>query len=357
MKILDQYIARTVIGGTLMALLVLAALLAFVDFVSEVGKVGHPAFAGYGVMDVIMFVLLTLPKRMYEIFPTAVLLGSLLSLGALASNSELTVMRASGMSIMRIAASVLQAGLILVILVAFVGEVLVPISERKAQTLKASSLQQNISLGGHHGFWVRDGMRYVHVGEVYPDLHLGDLEIYELDRNRQLSRVTHAESARYINDTWQLRNIKRSVILDNEVTNETLAIDQWHELLNPDLFNVVTVRPENMSALDLYRYSQYLQDNELDASHYQLAFWIKVITPVSSLVMLLIAMPFVFGSQRSGGTGQRVLIGLLLGIGFFMVNRIMNHLGQVYGIHPLISAALPVILVAILGALAIKRVR
>ena len=127
--------------------------------------------------------------------------------------------------------------------------------------------------------------------------------------------------------------------------------------MNPDLFNVVTVKPGNMSALDLYRYSEYLQNNELDASHYLVAFWIKVITPVSSLVMLLIAMPFVFGSQRSGGAGQRVLVGLLLGIGFFMANRIMNHLGQVYGMPPFMSAALPVILVAIAGTLAIKRVR
>ena len=356
MKILDQYIARTVISGTLMALLVLAALLAFVDFISEIGKVGNPAYVGYDVLDVISFVLLTLPTRMYEIFPTAVLLGSLLSLGALASNSELTVMRASGMSIMRISGSVLQAGLILVVIVAFVGEVLVPISERKAQTLKVSSLQQNISLGGKHGFWVRDSMRYMHVGQVYPDLHLGHLDIYELNEAKQLKRITYAESARYTKDTWQLKDIKRSVISDTGVTSEAIASDQWPGLLNPDLFNVVTVKPENMSALDLYRYSQYLQNNELDASHYQLAFWIKVITPVSSLVMLLIALPFVFGSQRSGGAGQRVLVGLLLGIGFFMVNRIMNHMGQVYGIHPFISAALPVMLVAIAGTLAIKRV-
>ena len=212
MKILDQYIARTVISGTLMALLVLTSLLAFVDFVSEIGKVGHPSHVGYDVVDAVLFVVLTLPKRMYEMFPTAVLLGSLLSLGALASNSELTIMRASGMSIMRIAGSVLQAGLILVVLVAFVGEVLVPISERKAQTLKVSSLQQNISLGGSHGFWVRDGYRYIHVGQVYPDFYLGGLEIYELDTAKQLSRVTRAETAQYINDTWQLRDVKRSII-------------------------------------------------------------------------------------------------------------------------------------------------
>jgi len=356
MKILDQYIARTVVSGTLMALLVLASLLAFVDFVSEVGKVGNPAYVGYNIVDVGIYVLLTLPRRIYEIFPTAVLLGSLLSLGALASNSELTVMRASGMSIMRIAGSVLQAGLILVVLVAFVGEILVPISERAAQTLKAHSLQQKISLGGTQGFWVRDNMRYLHVGQVYPDLQLGQLEIYELNEAKHITGITHAESALYKNETWQLRDIKRTTISASGVSSESIAMEEWPKLLNPDLFNVVTVQPANMSALDLYRYSQYLQNNELDASHYQLAFWIKIITPISSLVMLLIAMPFVFGSQRSGGAGQRVMVGLLLGIGFFMANRIMNHLGQVYGITPLISAALPVLLVAIAGVLAIKRV-
>lgn len=357
MKILDLYLARTVISGTLMALLVLAALLAFVDFVSEIGKVGNSAYPDYGVLDVIMFVLLTLPKRMYEIFPTAVLLGSLLSLGTLASNSELTVMRASGLSIMRISASVLKAGLVLVLLVAFVGEVLVPISERTAQTLKVSSLQQNISLGGNQGFWVRDDMRYVHVGQVYPDLHLGQLEVYEFNQARKLTRMTHADSARFENNVWKLRDIKRSTISDPGITSEQMKQFDWPDLLNPDIFNVLTVQPENMSALDLFRYSKYLQNNELDASHYLFAFWIKVVTPISSLVMLLIALPFVFSSQRSGGAGQRVLIGLLLGIGFFMVSRIMNHLGQVYGVYPLVSAALPMVLVAIVGTLAIRKVQ
>ena len=356
MKIIDKYIARTVISGTLMALLVLVSLLAFMDFVSEIGKVGDPKYSDYSVSDALMFVALTIPKHIYEIFPTSILIGSLLGLGTLASNSELTVMRTSGLSIMRISRSVLQAGLILLVFVALVGEILVPISERTAQTLKASALQKNISLGGRHGFWVRDGMRYINVGQVYPDLQLGHLEIYELDSNKRLSRVTHAVSASYLNDTWLLKDITRSIISESGVQSKKLQSEQWPGLLNPELFNVVTVKSENMSALDLYRYSQYLQDNELDASHYQLAFWIKIITPISGLVMLLITLPFVFGSQRAGGAGQRVLIGLLLGIGFFIGNRIINHMGQVYGIPPFISAALPVLLVAIAGVMAIKRV-
>ena len=353
MNTIDRYIARTIISGTLMALLVLSGLFAFIDFVAELGRVGH---GQYGLLDAIYYVILSLPKHIYEIFPTSVLLGSLLSLGALASNSELIVMRASGLSIMRIMRSVLQAGFILVVFIALVGEVLVPISERQAQTIKAVGLQQNISLGGPHGFWLRDNMRYMHVGQVYPDLHLENLEIYELDENKKLKRATHANSAQFINNTWELRGVKRSSITQTGIVSDSLTIYEWPELLNPDLFNVLSIQPANMSAMDLYRYSNYLQDNNLDASKHRLAFWIKVITPLTSLAMLLIALPFVFSSQRSGGSGNRILVGLLLGIGFFMLNRTMNHLGQVYGIDPFLSAALPVGLVAIAGMLAIRRV-
>jgi lipopolysaccharide export system permease protein len=353
MNILDRYIARVVISGTLMVLLVLGALLAFVDFVGEIGEVGK---GHYGLFDALLYVILSLPKRMYELFPTAVLLGSLLSLGGLASNSELTVMRASGISITRFVVSVLQAGLLLAVFVALVGELVVPQSERQAQTIRATALKETITFGGQHGLWARDGLRYIRVGRVYPGFQLGDLSIYELNESRQLVRVTHAASARYKDDTWQLRNIRRSSIEGDQVQKQVLTSETWPSLFNPDLFNVVGIKPANMSAVDLYRYSDYLQDNELDSSHYRLAFWIKVLTPVSSMVMLLIALPFIFGSQRSGQSGGRIMIGLLLGIGFFLLNRTMNHIGQVYGLDPLFSAALPVVVVAVAGALALRRV-
>jgi len=353
MKILDQHISKTIVNGTLMALLLLVSLLSFVDFVDEVSNVGK---AGYGLLDAAYFVLLSMPRHIYDIFPTAVLLGSLLSLGTLASNSELIVMRAAGISIARIVRSVLQSGLILVLLIALVGEVLVPMSERKAQSAKATALKQNISMGAQHGFWARDGRRYIYVGRVYPDKQMGNLEIYELDKNQQLVRETYAKSASYQNNSWQLKQVKQSSLLTDHVKTAEYKNLQWDNLLNPDIFNVVSVQPQNMSAMDLYRYSRYLQNNELDASHFKLAFWIKIMTPVSSLVMLLIALPFVFGSQRSGGAGQRMMVGLLLGIGFFMLNSTLNHVGQIYGFPPFISAVSPMILASFAGIYALRRV-
>lgn len=353
MSIFDRYIARTIVSGTLMTLFVLGSLLAFVDFVSEIGDVGK---AEYTVLNAATYVLLSLPKRLYELFPTAVLLGTLLGLGTLASNSELIVFRASGISILRIVRSVLQAGLLVVVLVALIGEFIVPSSERQAQSIRAIALKQNISLG-QHGFWAKDSQLYIHVGRVYPDYQLGNLEIYELDENKQLKQLIYARSAHYKEDSWLLKNVQRTQLLGDRILSDRLQTLEWPRVLNPDLFNVVSVKPTTMSAIDLYRYSNYLRTNDLDASHYQLAFWIKVMTPLSSMVMLLIALPFVFGSQRSTGSGYRVLVGLLLGIGFFMLNRTVNHLGQIYGLHPFISASAPVILVAIAGMFAIRKVR
>jgi len=292
-RILDNYIAKTVISGTFMVLFVLGALLVFVDFVSEMDDVGK---GQYDMLQAGLYVLLSLPKRLYELFPTAVLIGSLLSLGTLAGNSELTVMRASGVSIMRIVFSVLRAGFVLLLCVAFIGELVVPNSERQAQTLRAKNLQQTISLAGEGGFWARDGQRFLYVSHVLPEMKLGEVKIYELYKNNQLKRVTYAKSAQYMNGQWQLDGIQQTEFNDNDVVSRKIDSQIWNRLLNPDLFNVVSVEPDNMSAMDLFKYSNYLKRNELDSSQYELAFWIKVFTPISSLVMLLIAMPFVFGS-------------------------------------------------------------
>lgn len=354
MRLLDGYISRTVISGTFMVLLVLASLLAFVDFVSELDDVGK---GHYTAIKAASFVLLSLPKRLYELYPTAVLIGSLLSLGTLASNSELTVMRASGISIMRIVFSVIRAGFILLIFVALIGEFVVPLSERYAQSMRAQELRQTISLGGQGGFWARDENRFLYVSKVYPGLNLGQVSIYEFTQDNQLSRITRASSARYRHEEWLLDNVHQTEFNQGETVNRILPQEKWQTLLNPELFDVVSVQPDNMSALDLYKYSQYLKENDLESSHYQLAFWIKIFTPVSSLVMLLIALPFVFGSQRSTGAGNRMLAGLLLGIGFYLLNRTMNHIGQVYHIYPFVSASAPVFAVAIASLFAIRRVK
>lgn len=353
MNILDRYITRVVIQGTLLVLLVLVMLFAFMKLVSEINLIGQ---GDYDLVDAMVYVGLGIPRSIYDLFPTSVLVGSLLSLGTLASNSELIVMRAAGISVTRIIRSVLQTGLILALMAAVVGEVLVPPSVDKALSIKTLALHRNISVGGANGLWIRDGDVYLNVLQIYPDKRLSGIEIYEFNEQRQLQRITKASSGKYQDNEWFLKNVTRTIFTEGDVTTEKVNSEVWKKLFKPELFTVVAVQPQDMSALDLYHYSQYLENNKLDASAYRLAFWLKLIIPLSSIAMLLIALPFVFGSLRSGSSGQRIIIGIVIGVGFFIANRIMNHFGQVYGLHPLLSASMPLIIVMLVGLIALKKV-
>ncbi len=352
MNILDRYIATTVISSSLMTLLVLASLAAFFSFLGQLGDLSET----FGVWQAAEYVILSLPRRAYEVFPTSVLLGSLLGLGALASNSELVVMRASGLSVRRITLSVIKAGVILMLIAIFLGEVIGPPGEQQAQTRRADAQSKSISLQGDYGFWARDGSRFVHIRQVLPGTRLEDITIYEYNDHHELQSVTRADSARYEQDKWLLTDILQSKISTQGVTTHKIENTYWDSLLKPEVLDVLPVQPENLSAISLNKYVKHLQDNNLDSRRYELAFWIKLVTPLSVLVMLLVSMPFVFGPLRSSGTGQRILIGVLVGMGFFLLNQALNQIGLVYGFSPFLSAILPSIIFTVTGMYALKRV-
>lgn len=353
--ILDRYIASSVIRGTLSAVLVFAALFAFIALVKQFKSIGTN---DYGVLQALFYVLLILPQRLYELAPSMILLGGLISLGSMATNSELVVMRSSGITVSRIVRSVLQAGFVLAMFVAVAGEYLVPYTTSLAKTLRATAMDDRMLAGGKHGLWARDGNRYFNVQDVLPELQLRNISIYELDDERLLKKVTHAERAYFENDHWVLNDVKHSIISNEGVSTSESKQELWPALIKTGLFNVLRLDPADMSALDLMKYGDYLNENELDAVSYQLAFWIKVFMPITCIVMLLIAMPLVLNATpRSGGTGQRVLIGLLLGILFYVFNRAVNHLGVVYGLPPILSASLPLMMVVFITVVLIRRIR
>ncbi|SFM35674.1 lipopolysaccharide export system permease protein [Ectothiorhodospira mobilis] len=353
MRILRLYLIRQVIGGTLLALAVLTALDVGFAFVGEIEDVGE---GSYGWVQALVFTALTIPGRVYELFPTGVLIGALLSLGTLAENSELTAMRAAGLPVRRIAGAVLQAGGVLMVVALLLGEVVAPASERQAQGMRTFAHSERIQVGGT-GLWAREGNDYLNVQVIMPGLRLHDVRVYRFDEGRHLTEMVHAESARYTDGTWRMRGVTRSRIALEGVEVERTAEESWERLLAPELFDVVVVEPQQMSAWTLWRYITYLRDNSLDAAPYELAFWSRFTTPLSSLVMLLLALPFVFGSLRSGGAGQRLFIGILVGVGFHLLNRMLNHMGLVYGLPPLLSAALPMVLFLAVAVVALRRVR
>ncbi|MEE8429578.1 MAG: LptF/LptG family permease, partial [Gammaproteobacteria bacterium] len=118
----------------------------------------------------------------------------------------------------------------------------------------------------------------------------------------------------------------------------------WETLLSPDLLRVLVIDPRYHSIRDLARYIDYLDKNELEAGHYRLAFWANIAAPVNSLVMLLLSVPVVFGSLRSAGTGQRLLVGTLVGLSYYLLTRTIGQLSQVYDISPVVGVFAPLLL-------------
>lgn len=352
--VIDRYIAKSVVTGCLIACFVLLSVFVFVDFVSQLKDVGK---GDYGTLQAIIYIFLGLPQRLYELSPSILLLGGILSLGAMAASSELIVMRASGISTWRITRSVLQIGLFLAILVAVLGEYVVPSSTRLAKTFRAEAMEEKIIMGGDNNVWVRDGNRYVNAKEILPDHQLRHVYLYEIDDERRLSSMVYAEKAQYVNEEWVLSNVKRSDISGVSVKTSYEKEIRQKRLIILELFSVLELKSKDMSAVELLTYSEYLDENNLDSDQYLLEFWIKIFTPLTCLAMLLIAMPIVFGTTpRSGGAGQRIMLAILIGIVYFVINRSVNHLGLALDIAPILSASVPMIFVMIVSAFFMSRI-
>ncbi len=353
--VLDRYIARAVTSGCLMACFVMLSIFAFVDFVSQLNSVGT---GDYGALQAAVFVLLRLPQRLYDLSPSILLLGGILSLGAMAANSELIVMRASGISTMRITRSVLQTGFVIAILVALLGEYVVPSATRTAKTYRAQAMEKKLIVGGTNDIWARDGNRYVNVKQILPDHQLRNIYVYELDDHRQISAMIYAEHAQFLDEEWVLDGIKRSDISDTGVITSFEKQLRLKRLILLELFTVLELESKDMSAVELLTYSRYLQENKLDDGEYKLAFWIKIFTPLTCLAMLMIAMPIVFATTpRSGGVGQRLMLALLIGIVYFVINRSINHLGLALNVAPILSASIPLLMVMLISLYFMRRVK
>lgn len=353
MKVLDRYIGVSVIVSILISLLILVILVGFVTLMDELAAVGR---GDYTTADAFYYVLLLLPPRAYEVFPMAVLLGSLVGLGSLASNSELIAMRAAGVSLARIIGSVLKAGMLAMLVVVVIGEAIAPNTEQYAERMRASKISQQIMLKSKYGFWARDGDSFVNIRQILPGSQLKDIYIYEFSDERELLVSSYAEFAQYVDERWLLRGIQQTRFLRNGVESRQLDEATWESLLNPNILSVVVVRPTMLPIWGLYQYIDFMHENGQEATIYEVAFWGKVIMPLVTLVMVFLAVPFVFGVLRSVGIGQRVFAGSLLGLAFFLLNKVLGHMAVVYSLNPLFAAAVPGLLFLGLGFWFVRRI-
>ncbi len=352
MKILDRYIAIAVAKGTLVALFVLVGLDVFFNVMAQLDNVGKGT---YSMVKMLQFVALITPYGMYQVFPMAALMGSLMGMGTLAANSELIAMRASGLSIWRIIRSVLQVGVLMLVVAVFVGEMIAPVADRYGQQLRASSMNKGFTFLGSRGLWVRDGNLFINANKILADDKLAELTVYEFDEETRLKVTTTAVQADYRQGQWVLHDVNQSEFVDGHVEVRHFDRLTRTSLLTPELLSIVVLKPEKMSVRDIDQFVDYLEENGLDTQQYRYAFWGRFMTPFSALVMLFISIPFVFGGLRSISTGQRIFIGVLVGFSFYLISQISGQMGQVFGFNPLLAMLAPNVIFLLAGIRAVRR--
>jgi len=351
--ILQRYIAASILSSTLLVLLVLLGFLAFMDFVVELDDLG---IGSYNLSDIALYTLLSMPKRLYQLLPIAALIGTVLGLGSLAEKSELVAMRAAGISIQQINKAIMIVALCLMLIAMFVGEVLRPPAEQYAREVRSEARTGTVGSRTVHGFWARDGLHFNHIDRILSDGRFSGISIYEFDSHYRLRVLTKAEEAQYEDDSWTLTNVVQSMIDEKGVNVRTIKHARWKSKLNPGMLNIVIVPPEFLPVWSLMEYINYLKDNHQAVEQYQIAFWTKLLMPLNSVVMVFLAVPFVFGPLRSSSMGGRLFVAVLVGIGFHVFNQSFQHIGLIFGVLPWLSAAIPTISFALIGWYLMRRV-
>ncbi|MGB5082435.1 MAG: LPS export ABC transporter permease LptG [Burkholderiales bacterium] len=349
MDTLRRYLAREIYGATLFVFAAFLALFAFFDLINELTDLGR---GEYRLQHALAFVALTVPGHVYELFPVAVLMGTLYALSHLAANSEYTVMRCSGLAPWRAAGTLFRIGIVFAVATLVFGELIAPVSERAAKQLKLSKTSSIVASEFHTGLWVKDDRRFVNVREVQPDASLSDVRVFEFDDEYRLKSISFAKHAEYIGkNVWRLREVVHTGFSASTSSVERLAEMDWTSVLTPNILAVVFVVPERMSAWNLYQYSRHLSENRQRTERYEIAMWKKLIYPLASLVMMALALPFAYVQVRAGGIGLKVFFGIMLGVAFHLMNSLFSHLGLLQNWLPFVSAALPS--VAFLGGAAL----
>jgi len=338
MKLLTRYLAREIYGSIALVFATLIMLFAFLDFIHELSMMGY---GQYSLWFVVLFVILTIPGHLYELFPVAVLVGTIFALVQLASRSELTIFRASGASTGQMLGALAKIALPMIIASFLCGEVLAPPSERMAQKLRLKAMNSPVSMQAFRsGVWVKDGGNFVNVKNVMPDTSLLDIEIYSFDAKFHLQTIISARHASYLRPgSWLLAEVTETRFNQRGVTVQRHSSLPWQSELTPGILSVMLVVPEQMSAYDLYTYASHLKENKQQSARYEIAMWNKLVYPFALLVMMVLALPFASYHRRAGGVSMMIFMGIVLGLVFHFAGRLFASLGALNAWQPLFSAS------------------
>ncbi len=325
--LLTRYLASHIGRGALMAGGVLVGLFSFLDLLFELADVSK---GGTSLNTALLYVGLRVPSHLYQLLPVATLLGALFALSQLVRDAEYPVMRVAGLSLARLAGMLTRIGLLFTLLTFVLGEVIVPYSEDAGRRNDVKVTHGITADRLQSGLWLRDGPRFVNVLDVTPDHVVHGLKLYEFDSGYKLTRVITGQTARYGKDGWTIDGVKSVRLAPDHVEVQEMPTAHWNTDLTPDVLNVLVSVPEKMSVWQLYHYIRFLNANGQDTQRHQIALWSKLGYPLTCIALILLALPFAQYQKRSGGAGLRLLVGTLLGILFYLVNKLTAHMGLLY---------------------------
>jgi lipopolysaccharide export system permease protein len=354
-NVLDRYLYRTVLAYTAMAMAVLLTLGGLFLFITQQGDIG---VGSYSAGDAFLFTLLNLPQQAFELLPIGALIGALMGLGNLAAGSELVVTRASGVSVWRIAWPVGLAGLTLAIIMYGIGEYAAPPLAQFAKREKTTDKLADVSFAGSSSAWVKDGnlILRVQTGEV--DRAFGGVSLFQLDGPTKLLSIQRAERISVADPgRWRLHKVATSRFSDERITADVVDETTMQSTVNPEFLGLAATDPQLLTLRGLASYIDHLRRNSLETASYEIGYWARIARIAAVVIVTLLALPFVFGPLRTTGAGTRTVIGVMLGVVFFLVNRTIESGGQLFGLNPALVGWLPTAVIALCTMAAISRTR
>jgi lipopolysaccharide export system permease protein len=340
MKKISRYISTTVSASIFLVLIVILGLDVIAALIDEMGQVE----GNYGFPQVLSFVLVSIPGNLYEYLPFAALVGCLAGLGSLANSSELVVIRSAGVSTGAIVWMVMRPTLMIMFFGVLVSEYVAPYTESIATSERAIALRKTDNVVSREGLWHREGDQFMHFNVVQPNGVLYGVTIYTFDKQRRLLESVYAERAIYQRDHWLLEDLTVSRMLGDRVEKEPLASKPWALALSPETLSILVLDPMDLSITGLWAYSRYQDGQGLNSDSYWLAFWKKVLQPLSTVSLVLIAISFIFGPLREVTMGFRIFTGVLVGIVFRTTQDMLGPASLVYGFEPVYASLLPIII-------------
>ncbi|MGH8620334.1 MAG: LPS export ABC transporter permease LptG [Burkholderiales bacterium] len=339
MKTLRRLLWKEIVSATLLVFAALLMLFAFFDLVGELKEIGR---GSYRLPRILAFVLLSLPGHIYDLFPLAALIGTLFALAQMVASSEYTVIRASGVSTRSVAIALARFGFGFALVTFVFGELVAPHAEQWAQRIKTKAVLGVVAQEFFSGVWLRDERNFINVRTVSTDASLSGVRIYEFDADFHLRTVSVAERGEYQQDgSWLLTGVAQTRFVGDRAEGVKLAQASWRSVLDPGMVDMLMVQPEQMSAWNLNQYIQHLRENRQKTVRHEVALWLKLTYPFAVVVMMVLALPFAYFQVRAGGVGVKIFTGIMLGVLFYLFNRVSGHMAIINNGSPIVSAVLP----------------